>query len=276
MNCERFQTVVNDLARDQIMEAAERASALEHVAECDACALNWEDERSLTANLRTLADGMKLAATPPRLEARVLAAFREGGNAISVVKPVVEVIHTRRQLPRYWFAAIAALFLIVFGIFMVRARVQWRSQPLTSDGGVPLPTAPASAKQTPNDQRPAVPNATDPLPAAIDMPGRNEPRFQTVSNSPRGHRTKRTNVTENAAAPAADAKTDEIATGFFPLTYGRAPNFQEGGQLMRVELSRDAVARFGLPINMDRTNERVKADVLVGSDGLAQAIRFVH
>jgi hypothetical protein len=83
-------------------------------------------------------------------------------------------------------------------------------------------------------------------------------------------------VTENAAALAADVTKDEIATGFFPLTYGGTPNLQEGGQMVRVELSRDAVARFGLPVNMDRTSERVKADVLVGADGLAQAIRFVH
>jgi hypothetical protein len=45
---------------------------------------------------------------------------------------------------------------------------------------------------------------------------------------------------------------------------------------MRVELPRSALAGFGLPVNMDRVNERVKADVLVGPDGQAQAIRFVQ
>ena len=33
---------------------------------------------------------------------------------------------------------------------------------------------------------------------------------------------------------------------------------------------------FGLPMNMDRANERIKADVVVGNDGLARAIRFVR
>jgi hypothetical protein len=31
-----------------------------------------------------------------------------------------------------------------------------------------------------------------------------------------------------------------------------------------------------LPVNMDRYNEKVKADVLFGVDGLAHAIRFVQ
>jgi len=75
----------------------------------------------------------------------------------------------------------------------------------------------------------------------------------------------------NQTAPAAEVMTD-----FYPIGYTNTPNLQEGGQLLRVELPRAAVARFGLPVNMDRAGQRVKADVLVGSDGLAQAIRFVQ
>jgi hypothetical protein len=52
--------------------------------------------------------------------------------------------------------------------------------------------------------------------------------------------------------------------------------FQDGGQIVRVQLPRSAMASFGLPVNMERYNERVKADVLLGVDGVAQAIRFVQ
>jgi hypothetical protein len=52
-------------------------------------------------------------------------------------------------------------------------------------------------------------------------------------------------------------------------------SLQEGGQIVRVEVPRSALANFGLPVNMERSNERVKADVLYGVDGLAHAIRFV-
>jgi hypothetical protein len=73
-----------------------------------------------------------------------------------------------------------------------------------------------------------------------------------------------------------NSTNNEIATDFFPVGDGNASNLQDGGQLMRVELPRSTMARFGLPVNMARANERVKADVLVSADGLARAIRFVQ
>ncbi len=50
----------------------------------------------------------------------------------------------------------------------------------------------------------------------------------------------------------------------------------DGGQVMRVELPRSALMSFGLPMDMERAGERIKADVVVGNDGLARAIRFVR
>jgi hypothetical protein len=68
----------------------------------------------------------------------------------------------------------------------------------------------------------------------------------------------------------------EIVTDFMPLTYGAALSPNEGAQLVRVELPRSALVSLGLPVNVERANERVKADVLLGHDGLARAIRFVR
>jgi len=50
----------------------------------------------------------------------------------------------------------------------------------------------------------------------------------------------------------------------------------ESGQLVRVQLPRAALASLGLPSNAERADEPVKADVLLGNDGLARAIRFVR
>jgi hypothetical protein len=46
--------------------------------------------------------------------------------------------------------------------------------------------------------------------------------------------------------------------------------------MVRVELPRSALVSFGLPMNVERADERIKADVLVGDDGVARAIRFVR
>jgi hypothetical protein len=74
---------------------------------------------------------------------------------------------------------------------------------------------------------------------------------------------------------AATNTNEEIATEFLPITYGGNLSQLDDGQLVRVELPRSALQSFGLPVNAERAGERVKADVLLGHDGVARAIRFV-
>jgi hypothetical protein len=74
----------------------------------------------------------------------------------------------------------------------------------------------------------------------------------------------------------AGAAGAEIATEFIPLMNRDALAQMDGGQIMRVELPRSALMSFGLPMDMERATERIKADVVVGNDGLARAIRFVR
>jgi hypothetical protein len=65
----------------------------------------------------------------------------------------------------------------------------------------------------------------------------------------------------------------EIVTQFFPLL--DAPPPFERGELLRVTVPASTMRKVGLPVNEDRLGERVYADVLVGQEGLARAIRFV-
>jgi hypothetical protein len=76
---------------------------------------------------------------------------------------------------------------------------------------------------------------------------------------------------------AAKANEPESMTDFIPLVADATPATPlEGGQLVRVQVPRAALASLGLPLNAERGNEPVTADVLVGYDGLARAIRFVR
>jgi hypothetical protein len=81
----------------------------------------------------------------------------------------------------------------------------------------------------------------------------------------------------NHAGSATRPNEAESVTEFIPLVAG-APSATplESGQLVRVQLPRAALASLGLPLNAERGNEPVKADVLLGNDGLAHAIRFVR
>jgi hypothetical protein len=72
------------------------------------------------------------------------------------------------------------------------------------------------------------------------------------------------------------AKDSEYATDFFPLSYGGDQKTIERGEVIRVQMPRSALIRLGLPVNVERADTPVKADLLVGEDGLARAIRFVR
>jgi hypothetical protein len=77
-------------------------------------------------------------------------------------------------------------------------------------------------------------------------------------------------------APSDTARV-EVTTEFLPLAYSSLP--ATSVQVVRLAVPRAALASFGLaPLEtMDRTSaDTVLADVLVGDDGLARAVRFVR
>ena len=79
------------------------------------------------------------------------------------------------------------------------------------------------------------------------------------------------------AKPVARLKPrppQEIVTEFYPLMEDPPPF--EHGELLRVSLPAAAMRSVGVPVSEDRLGETVQADVLVGQEGLARAIRFVN
>jgi hypothetical protein len=76
--------------------------------------------------------------------------------------------------------------------------------------------------------------------------------------------------------PAAVSPVREVTTAFFPLTYSTVP--APGAHLIRMQVPRSALASFGIPSfdASDDSSPTVLADVVVGDDGLARAVRFVR
>jgi hypothetical protein len=66
------------------------------------------------------------------------------------------------------------------------------------------------------------------------------------------------------------------AQEFVPLHPGSSLLPLERAQLLRVEIPRSALAPAGFPVDPVRLHERVRADVLMGEDGLIRGIRFVR
>ena len=81
---------------------------------------------------------------------------------------------------------------------------------------------------------------------------------------------------KSRSEPVPAMLAEEVTTGFFPLFYGSVPAAQT--HLVRLELPRESLARFGLMSadGISNSSGTVLADVLVGDDGLARAVRFVR
>jgi hypothetical protein len=111
-----------------------------------------------------------------------------------------------------------------------------------------------------------------------------EARHETPAPTPSAPETKpqlarqspplRTRVRQRAIrAVAQDA---EVVTKFYPLREGEDLTALARMQWVRVELPSSALSEVGLPVAPDAVTTRVKADVALGEDGLARAIRFVR
>jgi hypothetical protein len=179
----------------------------------------------------------------------VLEAFRKQNT----VRPFVP----KRSNSRYWIAAAVAAMLLI-AISVVAYRVNYRVN---------------------DDRKLAQQDQPQSSPKVKDEPVKQEQQVAVVQDepspqAPKPKRVRHPNVRRPENVQLANHA--EVATDFIPLSYMTAVNLQDGGQIVRVELPRSALANFGLPVNMDRYNEKVKADVLVGVDGLAHAIRFIQ
>jgi len=255
MNCERFESLVNDVAREQIMDAPLQHEALRHSGKCAPCAARLNDERALTQQLRDLGLTTKSISAAEKVEARLLAAF--DAQPIVSAQPIRLASGTR-----YWLAAIAAVLLISSGLFVTRF---WRLRPSQSPSIVNVGETPATVRQERSE--------------AVGPRSPSEENIQNRLASAGSTRSIRDRK-ERESRPAAAARlpkllNTEITTDFFPVNYDGAANLDAGGQIVRVELPRTTMANFGLPVNMERADEKIKADVLLGVDGLAHAIRFV-
>lgn len=66
----------------------------------------------------------------------------------------------------------------------------------------------------------------------------------------------------------------ENELGDFTLLPGVLPAETDGSAILSVRLQRGALGALGLPVNEDRASEWIQVDLLVGNDGLPQAVRL--
>jgi hypothetical protein len=81
---------------------------------------------------------------------------------------------------------------------------------------------------------------------------------------------------EPEAPSPVEVASEELVTDYMPIGYGSLVSADEFAQIIRVSVPRSDMVRFGLPVRLDAGPERITADVVLGEDGVARAIRFVQ
>ena len=77
-----------------------------------------------------------------------------------------------------------------------------------------------------------------------------------------------------SAADNSDTLVADNELGDFTLLPGVLPADTDDTAVLRVRMQRGALGAFGFPVNEDVANEWVQVDLLVGNDGLPQAVRL--
>lgn len=293
MNCKEFEEMINDLACDHLMLASKRVQALAHKEVCTRCAARLAEERLLTERLRLVADA-EVVETPARLKASLMAAFAER-NGISAApaaalpvkfEPVNQAqLHTAQTGTasrwRSWqIAAAAAILILLSGvaIALLNNGSPANSAPATplraEDKQPPAPqlATPGAPKTVVNQDSPALPLTSEKT-AVKQSPGESQGVNQLAENRKARKAQAGGNATLQAVTQLAQ---NEVVTDYIPLTYLNDSTAFDSGLVVRVQVPRATLVSMGLPMNVENSSELVKADVVVGDDGVARAIRFVH
>ncbi|MGE0132827.1 MAG: anti-sigma factor [Blastocatellales bacterium] len=263
MTCRDFENIAGAVAAGSLMEAGMRERAMRHAAGCSACAARLNTERSLDAGLRALAESDENEQAPARLKIALRAAFDQQAKiSAASVLPFPPV--RGRGWARWSLAAAAALIIFAVAIALLSRNAEPNQNKL-SVAGNPTPS-PTPMTRDQKQQREISPD---------NQERKVEKHIADISKPPIKLRAPR-RATASPTATDDVASEIETVTDYIPLTYLADATAVESGIVVRVELSRSALIAMGLPVNVDRTDSRVKADVVLGDDGVARAVRFVQ
>jgi hypothetical protein len=286
MNCKEFEAILNDLACEHLMLASKRVQALAHQESCARCAARLAEERLLSERLRLVAES-EVIETPARVKASLMAAFAERHGSTSAPPAAVPIrfapaelaqAHSAARWSRRSIAAAAAI-LILLAVVSLR---------LLSGGAstVATPDLPMNAQGKPGSAPRVEPPADEPSPRATNPGGAitKDKSRKELANEQSGRaqgidrlavkRQARKSETNNGAVN--QLARNEVVTDYIPLTYLNDSTAFDSGLVVRVQVPRSTLISMGLPMNVETSHELVKADVVVGDDGVARAIRFVH
>lgn len=250
MNCNEFELIVLEVARNQLMDVRADGMGLAHAESCLRCSGRLASERFLIAGTRAVVAEMATEEAPARVEAALLAAFRNQVSAVTS-PTFIPTPFTTNSWSSYWkpvaVAASMSVLISTMAVFWLYSKSLNESKDEVTGLSAPIG-----------------------LPKSLAVPvepGRGSANVLANSRPPDRLRPRVSKRKMNQA---------EVVTEFYPLVEGEDFDFAEITQVVRVELPASALSAAGVAVGPDISTIPVKADVALGYDGLARAVRFVN
>ncbi len=234
MNCEEFEAIGLDAERDATLSEVERVAAREHASTCSRCAALQDSWQAVGVGLRAFAEDTALAQAPARVEMRLRQEFR-----------------TRHVTLKARRAAVVAAWALAAAAVLAGA-VSWRNWR--------------------HSQHEVAANHSNSAPAAGSSPVNNSvagANRETAAEVPNGLPQRRSAGAASSGTLVADNELSGFT--FLPGAFGADT---DDAAILRVRLQRGALGALGLPVNEERASEWIQVDLLVGGDGLPQAVRL--
>ena len=234
MTCEEFEAIGLDAERDASLSEVERVAAREHADTCSRCAALQDSWQAAGVELRAFAEDTAMTQAPARVEMRLRQEFRTQHVTLKVRRAAVVAA---------WALATAAV---------LAGAVSWRSWR--------------------RSQHEEATNHLNSAPGANNFPENNSvagANHQTPAEVPNG-------IQQRSSAGAGSSEmliADNELSGFTVLPEASAADIDEAA-ILRVRMQRGALGALGLPVNEERASEWILVDLLVGDDGLPQAVRL--
>jgi|GEM_PF-1956343 len=217
----------------------------------------------LLAAGRLTDEEIELAASAPHLMSSVWARIESEKAAVASVEKVPARFSLSAFQVRAAFAAVAAVvFLAASGV-----SVMLRSGDKQIDVSSAAPTSETISLPA-VEVRPAIGQSGD----IETSPARSEKRsrLQQTFNRPQPRKTP----TGKPSRPAAPA--DEPLEFYALPTMVDAVEATRDARVVRVELPKATLVSLGANISLEGMNQLIKADLLVGPDGVPRAIRLAE
>jgi hypothetical protein len=261
MNCNDFNEIIDDLADYKPMSATIRDASVSHAALCPDCAAKLASARAVAGCLLEAARAESEQA-PVQVKENLLTAFAEFQQQQAAPKRVVDISSRR---PKHSWLAVAAAVAAV--ILLALAVSVWKKAAVS--GSQPHDDLNAGVPRTPQVDGPK-PGSSPNKKMTID-----EGVKRTAKNSTSSRSVKRVRH-ESVGGPQEYATVAQNSGAYLPLTYLAKGTAIDSGTVVRVELSRAALASLGFAGSVESSAEHVKAEVILGDDGVARAIRLVE